>query len=142
VENGNQDRYMDLRAGSGVVFDNHKEGFANQSAGGIVLHEEDSGYPALYQIGRGKDQALDPAYLWDNDSSMPVRSGSTNVQADRDYFTSQKPGYTPFPYPYPLDANGLPDPSVAEPGALFLVGCVAIGLMTRPRPRRAVPLQS
>jgi hypothetical protein len=102
VENGNQDKYLDLRAGSGVVFNNHKTGANNGGAGAIKLREEDSGYPALYQIGRGKDQAADPAYVWGNDASMPVSSGSSNVQEGRDFFKSAKPGYTPYTYPHPM----------------------------------------
>ena len=65
-----QDKYMDIRAGSGVIFNNRKTGYFNTRGGTppIVLREEDPGYPALYQVGRGKNQALDPAYMWGNDS--------------------------------------------------------------------------
>ena len=108
VPNGNQSNYMAIRAGSGVIFNNHKTGSTNLGGGQIELVEEDSGYPALYQIGRGKNQVLDPAYAWGNDASMPVESGSSNVQVNRDYYLSQKPGYTSFTYPYPLNASGLP----------------------------------
>jgi hypothetical protein len=47
------------RAGSGVVFN-------NTGVGQISFCEEDSGYPAAYQIGRGKNQALYPAYVFGN----------------------------------------------------------------------------
>jgi hypothetical protein len=102
VQNGNQDKYIGMRGGSGVIFNNHKTGFTNGGGGSILLVEEDGGYPALYQIGRGKNQSLDPAYAWNNDSSMPVESGSSNVQQNRDFFLSAKPGYTPYMYPHPL----------------------------------------
>lgn len=116
VANGNQSNYMQIRAGSGVIFNNHKTGASNQGAGLIELLEEDSGYPALYQIGRGKNQVLDPAYVWGNDSSMSVTSGSSNVQINRDFYLSQKPNYSPFTYPYPIDPAGLPNPSGSSGG--------------------------
>ena len=95
-----------IRAGSGVLFN-------NTSAGGktvkIGLCEEDSGYPALYQIGRGTNQVLDPAYVWNNlggmslsvnDCDAPESAGM--VQLNRDVFASPRPGYTPYTYPHPL----------------------------------------
>jgi hypothetical protein len=135
---GNQSQYMQLRAGSGVVFNNHKTGFANAGGGDIELLEEDTGYPATYQIGRGINQTYSPLYSWGNDASMPVESGSSNVVAGRDFFNSASQpdimirseakadggivngllgsspktySYSPFTYPYPLNANGLPAPS-------------------------------
>jgi hypothetical protein len=102
VQNGNQSSYVALRGGSGVVFNNHTSGYANSGAGVITLYEEDSGYPALYQIGRGKNQALAPAYVWGNSSTMTVESASSNVQVKRDFYLSAMPGYTPFVYPHPL----------------------------------------
>jgi hypothetical protein len=53
---------MNLRAGSGIIFGNIRVG----NPGQVGLCEEDSGYPALYQIGRGQDQSLYPAYAWNN----------------------------------------------------------------------------
>jgi hypothetical protein len=117
VQNGNQDKYIGIRAGSGVIFNNHKSGFANQGAGGIQLIEEDSGYPALYQIGRGKNQMLDPAYVWGNDPAMNVGSGSSNVQVNRDYFLSAKPGYIPYAYPHPMTGSSN-DGKPEAPGGL------------------------
>lgn len=99
---GNQSTYMSIRAGSGVIFNNHKTGGVNGGSGGIELVEEDSGYPALYQIGRGKNQISDPAYVWGNDAGMTVGSGSSNVQVSRDYYTAAKPVYVPYTYPHPL----------------------------------------
>jgi hypothetical protein len=103
VQNGSQSDYVMVRAGSGVIFNNHKTGYpCVYGCGNIGLREEDTGYPALYQVGRGKNQALDPAYVWGNDSTMPVGSGSSNVQVNRDYYLTQKPNYTPYTYPHPL----------------------------------------
>lgn len=124
----NQCCYADLRAGSGVFFNNHVVGSPQYGNGSVNLREEDSGYPALYQIGRGINQNSSPVYLWGNDSTMSVGSGSSNVQANRDYYVSTAQpakmarwqlaadnssttySYSPFTYPYPLDANGMPAP--------------------------------
>ena len=122
VPNGNQSDYVRVRAGSGVIFNNHKTGSANLGAGTIELVEEDTGYPALYQIGRGKNQVLDPAYVWGNDASMPVGSGSSNVQAGRDYYLTTKLGYTPYTYPHPLQGGTTPPPPL--PGDINLDGTV------------------
>jgi hypothetical protein len=118
--------YAHIRAGSGVIWNNHLTGNWTGSPPAISLFEEDSGYPALYQIGRGINQALSPAYVWGNDSTIPVGSASSNVMQGRDFFVSTaEPSsmareelasdsvsatykYVPFTYPYPLDANGLP----------------------------------
>lgn len=115
VPNASQCCYITLRAGSGVVFNNRHVG-TNAVTGSIDLYEEDTGYPALYQIGRGKNQVSDPAYVWGNGADMSVGSQTpAMVQVNRDYFLSPKPGYTPFPYPYPLTAAGLPDPAGGVP---------------------------
>ena len=102
VPNGNQDNYIRVRGGTGVIFNNRKTGSPNLGAGSIELVEEDSGYPALYQVGRGINQTPDPAYVWGNDASMGVGSGSSNVQLNRDYYQATKPNYTPYVYPHPL----------------------------------------
>lgn len=112
VQNGNQDRYMGMRAGSGVIFHNRKTGFANQGGGAIDLglQATDS---TIYRTGRGKDLALDPAYVWGNDSTMDV-GGDDRVLINRDYYPSAKPNYTPHTYPHPLNTptkNKPPGPS-------------------------------
>lgn len=107
VPNGDLDKAIGMRGGSGVIFNNHKTGRIDYKAD-IVLYEEDDGYPATYQIGRGKNQSSDPAYVWGNDSSMSVGSGSSNVQPGRDYILTTKPGYKPYTYPHPL-VNGVAD---------------------------------
>ncbi len=110
VPHASQCCFITLRAGSGVVWNNHHTGGAN-NGDSIDLYEEDTGYPADYQIGRGRDQSSDPAYLWGNDAFFSIGSQTpAMVQEDRDYFLMEKPGYVPFAYPYPLSAVGLPDP--------------------------------
>jgi hypothetical protein len=75
------------RAGSGIIFNN------TGSMEFIMLGEEDSGYPADYQIGRGQNQTLLPAYVWNNAVTPSLnRSGlcagvqSGMVQLNRDVF--------------------------------------------------------
>lgn len=101
----NQTWAFSMRAGSGVLYNNTNVGAV---AVDIGLCEEDSGYPATYQIGRGKDQALDPAYVWDNGSNMTLSLNECDapeqanmVQLNRDVFASAKSGYTAFTYPHP-----------------------------------------
>lgn len=99
---GNQSNYLDLRAGSGVVFNNTKTGGTNAGTGVLKLREEDSGaWPELYQIGRGKNQESDPAYCWNN---FKLPSGQATYVIDgRDFFSNtEKPGYIPYTYPHPL----------------------------------------
>ena len=110
VPNANQDKVLALRAGSGVVFDNMTSGSANSGSGGIVLYEEDSGYPALYQVGRGKDQIANPAYIWNNASTIRASSGSANVQVNRDFILGARPGYTPYTYPHPVRGAAIARP--------------------------------
>lgn len=105
------DMVICLRAGSGVVHDN------NCSGVNLAMQEEDSGYPAAYQIGRGINNTLDPAYYWNNvgvtvflNANNVCAVGVPNmVQLNRDVYASAKPGYTPYPYPHPL-ISGKPTP--------------------------------
>jgi hypothetical protein len=124
--NGNQSNYMALRDGSGLVFDNHVTNPSSNGATGTIELTEDAtsgSYPLTYQVGLGVNQSKSPAYVWGNDSSMSVVSGSSFVQAGRDYFVSStqpsslsrdevasdtsstKYSYTPYTYPHPLQ-NG------------------------------------
>lgn len=93
-----------------------------------------SGYPATDQIGRGINQTASPAYFWNNSSDMPVLGGQGDrcLASNIDYFVSPSQpmtlqrcesaadltagcpvfyNYTPYTYPFPLDANGLPNPT-------------------------------
>jgi hypothetical protein len=77
-----------LRAGSGLVFNN------TGSMTYFVMLEEDSGYPALYQIGRGQNQALVPAYAWSNPRQPDINGGgncsaaaANMVQFNRDVYS-------------------------------------------------------
>jgi hypothetical protein len=139
----NLSNYTAFRAGSGLFYNNHHIG-QNLGAGTVELVEEDSGFPATYQIGRGLNQNYSPAYLWGNDSDMHVASQSSNVVLGRDFFVSPlQPAtlvrcemaadggsangsigsclttftYTPYPYPHPLQAAS----SVAAPTGLAAI---------------------
>ena len=76
-----------IRAGSGVIFNN------TGSMEFFAMLEEDPGYPALYQVGRGQNQALYPAYVWGNPIGPSLNQGglcsnaSPNmVQLNRDVY--------------------------------------------------------
>lgn len=90
------------RAGSGVCWNNTN--YSGTARFGLC--EEDSGYPALYQIGRGKNQASDIAYVWGN-SNMPLSVDDCDapevpgmVAEGRDVTNIVKVGYSPYQYPY------------------------------------------
>src|SRR5436853_4251258 len=89
----------------------------------VHMVEEDSEYPAAYQIGRGKstnvsppydtNQVLDPAYCWNN-QKLPTE-GSANVVDGRDFFSNTvKPGYAPFTYPHPMRATAPAAPTALK----------------------------
>ena len=76
----------------------------------------------LDQIGAGPGaigaQAASPTYVWNNvnkgsgsanDAVTPrvdtTADDSTFIQANRDFFNSQKPGYTAYAYPHPLTSG-------------------------------------
>ena len=84
-----------------------------------------NGYPALDQIGRGRDasttpvlhppydasyqpQASEPMYIWNNKMDGLVQNAEVlnntgiHIQENRDYYNAAMPGYTPYPYPHPL----------------------------------------
>lgn len=155
-------QWMNLRAGTGVVYNNiltetsqlHAIGLLAYSAYGYVSPCccMPQGYPyCMDQIGRGKftgtktpgdvslaadcknnranwSQALEPAYFWNNTrngiASTPSVGGGSGcaaecgvtqseaaaIQLNRDYYTSAKPGYTPFTYPHPLTTAVPPQP--------------------------------
>ncbi len=88
------------------------------------------GWPCRDQIGRGRDlvqwdgvsaynQAAEPAYIWNNRIGSTVvapfvhNEGATlHIKVNRDYYLTQKPGYTPYTYPHPMvslqDGTGTP----------------------------------
>lgn len=81
--------------------------------------------PCCDQIGRGVDQALDPAYFWDNNkcTSAPCldnlvsvspsvhAEASTYIEEDEDYYLSEKGGYAPYTYPHTLRGEASASPA-------------------------------
>ena len=78
-------------------------------------NEDETGYPCLDQIGRTTNQALSPLYEWNNtinrnDLNITVSTScpelADHIQEYRDYYNdTQKPGYTPYEYPHPLQSQ-------------------------------------
>lgn len=132
-----QDKYFDIRAGSGLIFDNHKDGGSTNAK--IIFRSEKNSHNYGYIVGEGKGRNhWSPAYTWNNvgnDGAMPVAIGAgsndpvVQITAGVNFKTvSSNPTgamelwqneaghvtnytYTPFAYPYPKDANGMPDPT-------------------------------
>lgn len=104
---------VSMRAGSGVVYNNEMAPGADHEVN-YGFCEEDTGYPADYQIGRGLNQTSDPAYVWNNNEGAgvdvcdaPEQTGM--VQLNRDVFEEPRPGYTALEYPHPLRENNSPE---------------------------------
>lgn len=132
-----QDRYVSLRGGTGVVFNNHHTGTNPRTGGGgITMLDDTCGtYPDPQQLGRGINQTnLSPAYIWGNDADMQVGAFgcSSNIQINRDYFLSTTQPttqtrcqsaadvsagclvsytYVPYTYPHPLQGGASPPPA-------------------------------
>jgi len=109
-----------IRGGAGVIFENDIQSYENTIL--LILEWGTSDrlnkqYPALDQV-----QEL---YIWDNYSSRgPIQpqvdeTGEGFIEAGRDYFTGEKPGYAPYIYPHPLAGGGpfdaAPWPPVISP---------------------------
>lgn len=76
--------HPNVRAGSGIIFSNTTSGSVSPMPG-IGLCEEDSGYPADDQIGRGTgssgSQASDPAYTFLNTQTVAVNTCEAPAQS-------------------------------------------------------------
>jgi hypothetical protein len=119
VPNGNLDRMVQLRAGSGVVFKNTWTSNGAVLNSGVKMYEEDAGtYPLPYQVGRGKKSGStfvsNPVYIWGNTisgTSFGETGGDGNIQQNRDYYVGiQRTGYTPLIYPHPLISTSIKQP--------------------------------
>jgi hypothetical protein len=134
---------IDTKGGTGVIYGNRALNTSASSAMWFYFQEYcarftncadytpgcacAADYPVLYQIGRGQDQALEPAYMWDNSKKLgandwgdwaisrgDVSTCATSelcgesfaaediIQNNRDYYLTQMPGYAPYTYPHPL----------------------------------------
>lgn len=131
---------IDIAGGTGVIYNNTRTG-SGASYGVQLLFKRSSGsgsngsvtssvpnygtvaantscgsterYPCAEQPGRGRNNSLDPIYIWGNTNlpSLLNSAGTTYIQAGRDYFLNQgvKPGYIAYIYPHPL-SGGQPPP--------------------------------
>ena len=90
--NDNNTYQLNFRAGSGIVFNNTGSSGTRPTKTGMC--EEDGDYPAPYQIGRGTNQTLDPAYYFGNTTlSLSVNGCDAPEEADmvalnRDVYSS------------------------------------------------------
>lgn len=123
TNDGTASKTLQLRAGSGVIFNNVALNVPGASNSVIHLWEESPGtYPAPYQIGRGQltlpsTFASDPMRIWNN--TIVNQGGGTagwsisltpssHIQEGRDYFLSARPGYVPLAYPHPMQGGAAP----------------------------------
>jgi hypothetical protein len=106
-----------IRGGSGVIFENTIKGYKKPILLILEWGTPDSlkaEYPAI-------DQVHD-LYIWDNQilggHSKPRvdKTGVGYIEVGRDYFTSPKPGYVPYSYPYPSVGKGALDSMPWPPG--------------------------
>lgn len=99
----NQCCYGALRAGSGLVFDNHEVGSPMWQPAGFDFYEEDTGtWPLAYQVGSGINghtnqhatcasgaRNSSPVYVWGNAAGISFGSQTpTKVVQGRDYIVS------------------------------------------------------
>jgi hypothetical protein len=81
-----------IRGGDGVIFDNT---VASNIAYPVTLEIEGATcgtYPATGQIHQA----------WITSSGTITNQCSASIQLNRDYYTTAKSGYVPYPYPHPL----------------------------------------
>jgi len=121
------DYVLYIRGGTGVAMGNDLGITGNPSNAGynsawkMVRDGSCSGgYPCFQQVGRGVVNGAEgsvPVYFWDNaynpgdggNGDLWSTEGSSDIQLNRDFFLSAKPGYTEYTYPHPLQGGGTSD---------------------------------
>jgi hypothetical protein len=119
------DKTFDFRSGGGVVFNNTQSG---PTQGSSITFRCDTS-PGKVGLGYNYN-SYSPVYVWGN-TNMSVNTGLNNsgcssgtnwivsntqpttmkiLQTSADT-TNTTYSYTPFIYPYPLNANGMPNPT-------------------------------
>lgn len=91
------DKWHQIRGGTGMIWGDSTP--ACGSGCTLSFWEEDPGYPAAYQVGRGKciaspctsgaNQLLDPAYVWLRSPNEPLditETTANQIVANRDYY--------------------------------------------------------
>jgi hypothetical protein len=97
ISNGSQRTAVGIRGGDGVIFNNT---IANTISHAVELDTE--GFSCGAYPGNDQIRSL---YIWNNSDTA---GGSLNnncpasIALNRDYFLSEKPGYSPYTYPHPL----------------------------------------
>ena len=84
-----------IRAGSGVIW-------GNSGTGSVRMLQEGGTYPANYQVGRGQNENLTPAYVWNNGGTAILLNTTTGcavgeanmVQFQRDVYADSGNGLT------------------------------------------------
>jgi hypothetical protein len=126
------DKNISFRAGSGVVFNNTASGPVVDS--GINFQCDAS--PGFVGLGYGYAK-WSPVYVWGNGTipvtytkyertvydckegtnwiTFPTQPSSMKIWQKSTDNANTTYSYTPFTYPYPLDANGMPNPSSTPP---------------------------
>jgi len=100
-----------IRGGSGVIFENSIQGYQNP-----ILLILEWGTPDKYKAEYPALDQVQELYVWDNHSDGKLiqpqvdETGQGFIEAGRDYFTEEKPGYVPYDYPHPLAGGGPFDP--------------------------------
>ena len=117
---------------------------------GAGLNDYTTGYTPCAAASGGAGTGLNtaPAQVWGNDSALTVNTnGNPNgtVYINEDFLVSgsqpasmhwiEKSGdtcsttytYSPFTYPYPLNANGLPNPNGSAPSGAVIGGLISSG---------------
>jgi hypothetical protein len=118
---------VNVRGGSGVIYNNSfsgiigstillqnyrttRKGPDNDTCNGSAVIDGNvlpNGWPCFDQVGRGVNQLSTPLYSWNNTKNgtaiTPTVSGTdtAHIKINRDYYTSEKPGYVAYTYPHP-----------------------------------------
>jgi len=145
-ESVNQNWWMWLRGGTGVIFGNTVDNIVGQEWGDktelhFSVRAADDGaptgccttYPCKHQVGQNYDGTryyTDPVTIWGNSGTLgwglspwPSKCGNNYqdfLKNGRDFVFASAPktGYTPYPYPHPLATGSTAPPSIAAPSNL------------------------
>jgi hypothetical protein len=136
---GDADYALYIRGGTGVATGNDigytgSAGSAGYNSAWKMVRDGScsGGYPCFQQVGRGvvnNQEGSVPAYFWNNNYSPgdccngATYSSVSDVQLNRDFFLSAKPGYVELAYPHPLRGGGgtAPPPAPAAPTNVRIV---------------------
>jgi hypothetical protein len=110
-------RFVYLRGGTAIIFNNTITGGDYVQEIGLI--DEDGPSRFNYVSSYPGYDIIKDTYIWNNvyNGSLIIpaldspATDAAFIQKGRDYFTSAKPGYTPFTYPHPLrSGTSVPAP--------------------------------